>query len=169
VIYYPYKWITGKEPFEEPGIGFGTAGFRGIVFKGGIIGSILSRGGAIAGTPAHHVVFVSRERFDRLSPVAQRAVMIHEMVHSKQWWKHGILFPLKYWEASIKARQEYKSPYPGGDPGYYWNPYEVEAFKAEYAYLRRYGTPTDIALLFGREFVKKPWWENEEKYRRCPK
>jgi hypothetical protein len=38
--------------------------------------------------------------------------------------------------------------------------------------LRKYGTPEDIAVLFGWEVAYGeggPWWENEEKYRRCPK
>jgi hypothetical protein len=167
-IYYPTKWVTGVEPFEERGIEFGTAGFRGIVFKGGIIGSYMSRVvGARAITPAHHVVFVSREQFESLSPIQQRAVMIHEMVHSKQWWEHGVCFYPIYWRAGQEARRKYWGPDP---PSYYWNPYEVEAFKAMYEYLRKYGTPEDIAKLLGREaaYGEGPWWENEEKYRRCP-
>jgi hypothetical protein len=62
--------------------------------------------------------------------------MIHEMVHSKQWWEHGILFPFRYWRAGQEAGKRYWGPDP---PSYYWNPYEIEAFKAMYEYLEKYG------------------------------
>ncbi len=52
------------------------------------------------------------------------AELAHELTHVKQWQRHGLTFPLRYWSASRAASKS------GGDR-YRDNQFEREAYETE--------------------------------------